>query len=74
MTSSNISAIIDSPDPLDVVIIADAHDCPGISKERFRWIGRYLADNKPDRLLSIGDFLSLDSLSKYATPGSIQGH
>ncbi|QIG71431.1 constituent protein [Rhizobium phage RHph_TM39] len=54
----------------DVVVIADAHVSPKRSNERMTWIGRYLSANPSDCVVSIGDFLSLDSLSRHQLPGS----
>jgi hypothetical protein len=50
--------------------IGDAHDKPGRDKSRFTWIGRHAAETKPDKIVSIGDFLSLDSLARHPPPGS----
>ena len=50
--------------------IGDAHDKPGRSKERFTWIGRHAAATAPDKIVSIGDFMSLDSLARHPPPGS----
>lgn len=48
-----------------MVSIGDAHDGPGIPKDRFRWIGSYVRDTKPDLVNQIGDLFSLDSLCRY---------
>lgn len=45
--------------------IGDAHDAPGLPKDRFRWIGRYVKRSKPDMLGQIGDFATLDSLNTH---------
>jgi hypothetical protein len=57
-----------------VVAIGDLHQKPGRSHERFTWIGRFVADEKPDNVISIGDFATLDSLSSHDKPGSRQYH
>lgn len=50
-------------DSLRVIVIGDAHDDPTIpDKSRFEWAGKYAADAKADVVLSIGDFLNLNSL------------
>lgn len=54
------------------VWIGDAHDAPGLSKERFVWLNNYIHDKKPDGVGIIGDFLTLDSMSFHAKPGSIE--
>jgi hypothetical protein len=53
-----------------VVAIGDLHDAPGQSKDRFRWIGQYIADSKPDRVVQIGDWGTFDSMSMHDAPGS----
>lgn len=56
-----------------VLAIGDAHDSPSIPKDRFRWMGRYAADIRPDMVVQIGDFLSLDSLCRYVDNASLEG-
>ena len=53
-----------------IVAIGDPHDRPGRDKERFRWMGRYIAEHQPDYVICIGDWASLDSLSTFDKPGS----
>lgn len=53
-----------------VMAIGDAHEKPGRCKERFRWFGRHAAATRPDAIVSIGDWASLDSLSTHEQPGS----
>ena len=54
----------------NIVAIGDAHDEPGLSKERFNWAGKFVADEKPDVVIQIGDFATFDSISSFAKPGS----
>ena len=56
-----------------VVAIGDSHDQPDIPKDRFRWIGKHIAANPPDRIVHIGDFASWDSVSAHEEKGSA-GH
>lgn len=56
-----------------VAAIGDAHDSPNLDKARFRWIGRWIADLKPDVVVQIGDFLTLDSLCRYAPNDTLEG-
>ena len=58
---------------LRVVCIGDAHDEPGLDKSRFEWIGKYVRREKPDVVVQIGDFASLDSLSYWTPNGSLDG-
>lgn len=47
------------------LIIPDAHSKPNQSLRRFRWLGRYIVDHKPDSIICIGDFADMHSLSSY---------
>jgi hypothetical protein len=53
-----------------VVAIGDIHQKPGRSRDRFKWMGRFVAEEKPDNVVQIGDFVTLDSLSQHDKPGS----
>ena len=49
-----------------VVCIGDAHDSPAIEdKSRFTWIAEYIKREKPDIVIQIGDFVTLDSLNSH---------
>lgn len=49
-----------------VVCIGDAHDSPDIpDKSRFEWIGKYINAVKPDVVVQIGDFATMDSLNTH---------
>lgn len=62
-----------SPDPVDILVIPDAHTMPGESLRRFTWLGQYarkcaLRAERRGRefiLLSIGDFCDVHSLSSW---------
>lgn len=56
-----------------VLAIGDAHDAPGLSKDRFRWIGRHAKESRPDWVVSIGDFMSLDSLNTHIPNENLTG-
>ena len=45
-----------------VVVIGDAHDSPGLSKDRFGWMSKYIRKQKPDYVIQIGDFANWDIL------------
>jgi hypothetical protein len=53
-----------------VMAMGDPHDKPGRCKKRFTWMGRHAAETRPDYVVSIGDWASLDSLSTHEQPGS----
>jgi hypothetical protein len=63
----------DDYDDVSVVAIGDAHDSPRLPKDRFRWLGKYAADEKPDMLCQIGDMFTLDSLCKYDDNATVKG-
>jgi hypothetical protein len=48
-----------------VLAIGDAHDDPHLSKDRFRWFGKYAAEMKADYVVQIGDWATLDSLNAH---------
>ena len=55
-----------SGEKIRICAIGDAHDSPKIpNKERFEWIGAHIKATKPDVVVQIGDFLTLDSLNNY---------
>lgn len=45
------------------LVLPDSHDLPGLSKKRYEVAGRAIVDIKPDAVVQIGDFMSLDSIS-----------
>jgi len=56
------------------VVIGDAHDSPRLDdKERFRWIGRHIAEVGADFVIWIGDVLTFDSLCRYDDNASLAG-
>jgi len=55
-----------SSEKIRVVCIGDAHDSPAIpDKSRFEYIGHYINETKPDIVIQIGDFATLDSLNSH---------
>lgn len=56
-----------------VLEIGDAHDSPNMDKKRFRWMGKLAADRGVHWAVSIGDFLTLDSLNSHISNDSILG-
>ena len=49
----------------DILVIGDAHVKPGISQERFDWLGKLLHDIRPDIVVDMGDWSDMESLSSY---------
>lgn len=47
------------------LVIPDTQVKPGVPTDHFTWIGKYIADKKPDVIVQIGDFADMESLSSY---------
>ena len=47
------------------LVIGDPHCNPKASNDRFLWAGKLARDLKPDTIICMGDFSSMDSLSSY---------
>ena len=47
------------------LVIGDPHCTPSASNERFTWAGRMARDLKVDKVICMGDFASMDSMSSY---------
>ena len=51
---------------LKVLVIGDTHDSPSIpDKTRFGWFAKHIRKSKPDYVVQIGDFITLDSCTHY---------
>lgn len=48
-----------------ILHIPDAHAKPDVENDRFDWLGRFIADIRPDKVIETGDFADLESLSLY---------
>ena len=55
-----------------VLVIGDSHDSPKIPKNRFLWIGKHIRKIKPQYVVQIGDFLSLDSCCWHIDNATMQ--
>ena len=55
-----------------VCVIGDLHDAPAISKDRLRWLGKHIKNTKPDQVVQIGDFMSLDSCCWHIDNATMQ--
>jgi len=55
----------ESDAPETILVIGDPHAKPGVSQERFTWLGRAIADINPDHVVCIGDMADMESLSSY---------
>ena len=57
----------------DILAIGDMHDSPRMDKRRFLWCGRAAVDLKVDRIIQIGDILSVDSLCSMEGNDTLRG-
>jgi hypothetical protein len=48
-----------------IIVIPDTQCKPGQDFSFLSWIGKYIADKKPDVIVQIGDFADIPSLSSY---------
>ena len=48
-----------------VLVVGDCHVSNNQSLDRFRWLGKLIAETRPDHIVLIGDFLTLNSLSAW---------
>lgn len=65
---------ISRTETVKIVVIGDAHDSPHIpDKSRFEWIGAYINDSKPDVVIQIGDFATIDSLNTHDANHTAKG-
>jgi hypothetical protein len=53
-----------------MVAIGDLHLKPGMDVDHFRWVGRYVAETRPDNVLQIGDFFDFESCEMHSAAGS----
>lgn len=49
-----------------ILIIPDAHAAPGFDNERFKWLGKYIDDSRPDVITCLGDFADMPSINEAA--------
>lgn len=47
------------------IIIPDCQVTPNSPKEHLNWIGKYIAEKRPDVIINLGDFADMESLSSY---------
>jgi len=50
---------------MKISVIPDCQVKPGVDLSYLTWIGKYLAEKKPDVIVCIGDFADMESLSLY---------
>lgn len=60
--------------PVKIGVIGDAHDSPHLAdKERFYWLGRFFAEERVDRVVSVGDWMTLDCFSTHTDRATFEG-
>lgn len=61
-------------EPIRVAVIGDAHDSPHLrDKSRFRWLGAYIAERQIERVVSVGDWLTMDCFSTHTDRATFEG-
>lgn len=55
------------------LIIPDVQMKHGVRNEHMTWIGRFIADKRPDVVIQIGDFADMESLNTYHKPREREG-
>lgn len=53
-----------------VLAIGDSHWKPGQPVDHMRWIGRHVAETRPDNVVHIGDAFDFESCEFHSAPGS----
>lgn len=48
-----------------IAVIPDCQVRPGVPINHLQWIGKYIADKKPDFVVCVGDFADMPSLNSY---------
>ena len=47
------------------LVIGDAHAKPGVSNDRFEWLGKLVIRVRPDVVINMGDWADMASLCLY---------
>lgn len=73
---SQSHVVEDAPEgePETICIIGDAHDSPHLpDKSRFRWLGEFAAEHQVNRIVSVGDWWTMDCFSSHTDRASFEG-
>jgi hypothetical protein len=65
-STSPVEPVKDPNEGLHILVVGDAHAAPEQNLRRFRWLARQVADLKPDAVIQMGDWYSLDSLCRHS--------
>ena len=61
-------------EPELICVIGDAHDSPHLpNKERFEWLGAFAAEHGVRRVVSTGDWMTLDCFSTHTDRATFEG-
>jgi len=61
-------------DPIRIAVIGDAHDSPHLpDKSRFEWLGAYIAERGIERVVSVGDWWTMDCFSSHTDRATFEG-
>jgi len=52
------------------LVVPDSHAHPDHNNRRFDWLGQFILDIKPDKIINMGDGADMPSLSSYDSPRS----
>lgn len=69
-------AVADDPEgePVRVCVIGDAHDSPHLrDKSRFRWLGAFCEEHQFERVVQIGDWMTMDCFSSHTDRATFEG-
>lgn len=50
---------------MDILVIPDSHAHPDYNNDRFKWLGQFIMDRRPDIIVDIGDSADMASLCQY---------
>ena len=50
---------------MKILVIGDSHLEANSSLERYEWLGKFIVEEKPEVIVQIGDFVSMDCLSHW---------
>lgn len=49
----------------NILVIPDVQVKPGVDNSHLKWLGQYIVDKRPEKIVCIGDFADMPSLSSY---------
>lgn len=73
-SQDHIAEDVPDGDPTRVAVIGDAHDSPHLKdKSRFRWLGAFIEEHGLERVVSVGDWMTMDCFSSHTDRASFEG-